>query len=173
MKIKIKKEIESSIAWHSQAVGQIVDVIRGNDNEYYEIDKASVEGIDWSSFECSMDKIFIKKELAEAPITLEKIFPDIDFSYSEITSINDISTTLYSLKKLLLEKNERYGNAALEPIGIFDKSESSSILTRIDDKLSRVQNSKELRMNDVVDLLGYLTLLCVENGWTDFNELID
>lgn len=85
-----------------------------------------------------------------------------------------IEQVLDSMKNLLLEKNKRYGNAALQPIGIFSKANSTtSILVRLDDKISRIKNSNELRKNDIADLLGYLTLLCVSNDWLDFNELID
>ncbi len=79
-----------------------------------------------------------------------------------------------NIADVLLHKNNNYGDSALEPINIFNKSESSeSICTRIDDKLSRVKNSKELRKNDVFDLIGYLILLCISKGWTTFTEFID
>ena len=48
-----------------------------------------------------------------------------------------------------------------------------SIYQRLDDKLSRIKNSDEPMKNDVFDLIGYLILLCVKKGWTDFTELID
>ena len=78
-----------------------------------------------------------------------------------------------SIEETLLEKNKRYGNAAMEPINIFSKLDSNQgILQRLDDKLMRVQSSKELRKNDVFDLIGYLALLSVQQDW-DFKELID
>jgi hypothetical protein len=84
----------------------------------------------------------------------------------------DVQKVLFHLEELLLEKNKNYGNSALEPLRVFSKVENSEgILVRIDDKLSRIKNSKELRKNDVVDLLGYLVLLCIQKGWTNFNEL--
>jgi len=83
-----------------------------------------------------------------------------------------IYDTIEALEIFLIEKNKRYGNSAIEPINIFDKF-GGSICTRIDDKLSRIKNSEELRKNDVVDLLGYLVLLCVERGWDNFEDLID
>jgi len=85
-----------------------------------------------------------------------------------------IKSTLDSLASLLLEKNKRYGNAALEPLGVFNKhSSGNGILIRLDDKLRRIANSEELRKNDIADIMGYLTLLCVDKGWNDFNDLID
>ena len=85
-----------------------------------------------------------------------------------------IKQTCDSLNRLLQEKNKRYGNSALEPLGVFNKkSASDGIMVRLDDKLMRVKNSDELRKNDVSDIMGYLVLLCVDKGWNDFDDLID
>ena len=64
-----------------------------------------------------------------------------------------------SLTELLIAKNLKYGNSALEPKRIFSKSDAvEQIKVRIDDKLSRMANQDE--DEDVVqDLLGYLILL--------------
>lgn len=85
-----------------------------------------------------------------------------------------ISAVYDSLKSLVIYKNEKYGNSALEPLGIFSKNDSTnSILIRLDDKLQRIKNASELRKNDVSDIMGYLCLLCVDKGWTDFEEFKD
>ena len=71
------------------------------------------------------------------------------------------------LKSLLLSKNDAYGNAALEPIGIFSQLESGeSIKVRIDDKLSRIQNRgvNDNTEDTVMDLAGYLILLMISLG---------
>jgi len=79
-----------------------------------------------------------------------------------------------SLKDLLFYKNKKYGDSALYPIKIFSKLDAvDSILIRLDDKLSRIKNGKELSKNNVVDIMGYLTLLCVKEQWTDFSEFMD
>ncbi len=84
-----------------------------------------------------------------------------------------ISSVCDSIKAVLLEKNKRYGNSALEPVKVFSKVDSEeAIKVRLDDKISRVKNSSELRKNDVFDMIGYLTLLSVKKGWT-FEDLID
>ena len=85
-----------------------------------------------------------------------------------------IILVLDSLKELLLEKNKRYGDSAINPIKIFSKLDAEEgIKLRLNDKISRVYNSNELRINDVADVMGYLVLLCAVKGWTDFKFLID
>ena len=69
-----------------------------------------------------------------------------------------------ALKALLLEKNRRYGNSALEPRRVFSKaSATEQLLVRIDDKLSRIAagHGGEPDEDTVQDLLGYLILLRV------------
>jgi len=80
---------------------------------------------------------------------------------------------LQALEHFLNVKNERYGNSALEPMNIFHKGKSEGIEQRIDDKLSRIKNAEQLRKNDVVDLMGYLVLLSIREGWEDFTDLLD
>ena len=65
------------------------------------------------------------------------------------------------LKEMLLEKNRKYGNSALEPRRIFSKaSPVEQILVRLDDKLSRLQAAQGDDMEDPVrDMNGYLILL--------------
>lgn len=110
-------------------------------------------------------------ELIDAPEEDRQV-TDIEFE-NETTAFK-IGKTLVSLEELLLEKNKRYGDSALHPKKIFFKGEAeNTILQRIDEKLMRVENSKELRKNDVADIMGYLVLLCIQKGWTDFKDLID
>lgn len=62
---------------------------------------------------------------------------------------------------LLLEKNRKYGNSALNPVRIFSKaSPEEQIAVRIDDKLSRIAHGNgQLADEDTeLDLLGYLVL---------------
>lgn len=85
-----------------------------------------------------------------------------------------ISIVCDSLKEFLLEKNKRYGNSALEPIGVFSKlSSGEGISLRLDDKIKRIKNSNELRKNDCVDTMGYLLLKCIDEGWLDFKDQLD
>lgn len=86
-----------------------------------------------------------------------------------------ISTICDSMKALLLEKNRRYGDSAVNPVCIFSRlNASEGIKVRLDDKISRIKNNPEsLRKNDIADIIGYLVLLCVAEGWTNFDDLID
>lgn len=96
------------------------------------------------------------------------------FVPKEDSTAVEIEKTLDSMKHLLVEKNKRYGDSALKPMSIFCRMEAAaSIQVRLDDKISRIRNSEVLRKNDVADVIGYLTLLCVAKGWTNFDELID
>ena len=96
-----------------------------------------------------------------------------------MTTINDmvknpIQDVTEQLTKFLVAKNKNYGNSALVPLKVFSKVEpTNGICVRMDDKLSRICNAKELRKNDIVDLTGYLVLLCAQKGWNNFDELID
>lgn len=80
------------------------------------------------------------------------------------------------MKELLLYKNQKYGDSALNPKHIFYKGDSSdSIRIRLDDKLGRVVNCNETRINDVADIIGYCTLLLISIGTTaeDLKKLQD
>lgn len=68
------------------------------------------------------------------------------------------------VKELLLEKNRKYGDSALNPIKVFSKVDAiEALLVRIDDKLSRIKNSQTDEDEDVIyDLIGYLILLRVK-----------
>jgi hypothetical protein len=74
----------------------------------------------------------------------------------------EVHDVLQEIEDLLIAKNEKYGNSALEPLGVFSQlSAKQGLLVRIDDKLKRIKNgSLEKDDEDVVnDLIGYLVLL--------------
>jgi hypothetical protein len=72
----------------------------------------------------------------------------------------DIATTCDAIKDLLLEKNRKYGDSALNPVRVFSKSDPlEQIRVRLDDKLSRLRNQATDEDEDVIsDLIGYLVL---------------
>lgn len=91
-----------------------------------------------------------------------------------LTTSGKLEMITSSINTLLQGKNRRYGDSALNPLGAFSKlSAEDAIRIRLDDKLKRVMNSKELRKNDVADIIGYLVLLCASKDWLNFDELID
>jgi len=78
-------------------------------------------------------------------------------------SQQDISLICDEIRELLLEKNRKYGDSALNPMRIFSKASTMEQLkVRLDDKLSRLQNAQDDEDEDVVsDLIGYLVLFKV------------
>ncbi len=73
-----------------------------------------------------------------------------------------VTQALDEIRDLLIAKNQKYGNSALEPLGVFSQlSAKEGLLVRIDDKLKRIKNgSLQKDDEDVVnDLIGYLILL--------------
>ena len=79
---------------------------------------------------------------------------DLTESQKKIAEICD------SMKDLLLYKNQKYGDSALHPNNVFYKGSAvNSIKIRLDDKIGRVQNCDDIRVNDVSDIIGYCVLL--------------
>lgn len=73
-----------------------------------------------------------------------------------------ILRTANAVRDLLLEKNEAYGDSALEPSNIFAKGSAvENICCRIDDKLMRIKNKgiNDSTEDTIGDLIGYLILL--------------
>ena len=70
------------------------------------------------------------------------------------------------LEDLLIEKNDAYGDSALNPIGIFSCLKApEAIKIRLDDKLKRIAN---VGLNDetedtLMDCAGYMILLMIAN----------
>jgi hypothetical protein len=119
---------------------------------------------------------FKKSEtLGEAPVpnTVIDRLTNLGFIVNEIEkpSTPNFKAITDSLASLLEYKNKKYGNSALEPLNVF--SGKCKVGDRIDDKLARIKNSTSLKKNDIADLLGYAALICVENGWDNFDEFKD
>ncbi len=64
---------------------------------------------------------------------------------------------------MLLAKNARYGDSAMQPRRIFSRADHlEQLKVRIDDKLSRMKSAQIDDTEDVeLDLAGYLVLLKV------------
>ena len=107
-----------------------------------------------------------RKELLEAGWESEEVtFPYTHSVEIEMESRFDESVwdTLIGIFFMLIEKNRKYGDSALNPARIFSKADNVAQLhTRIDDKLSRIKNAQDDEDEDVIaDLIGYLVLLTV------------
>lgn len=64
------------------------------------------------------------------------------------------------VKTILLEKNRKYGDSALNPKRVFSKAPPiEQIKVRIDDKISRIMSAQDDDTEDAeLDLIGYLIL---------------
>jgi hypothetical protein len=71
-----------------------------------------------------------------------------------------LDAVLDKIKKMLIDKNRKYGNSALEPKRVFSKaSPQEQLRVRMDDKISRLMSGQCDEDEDVIeDLLGYLIL---------------
>ena len=79
-----------------------------------------------------------------------------------MTSVKKIKKLGKEIVDLLVEKNQKYGDSALNPINIFSDGDAiTSLCARIDDKLARIRNNgiNEDTEDTVKDLVGYLILL--------------
>lgn len=65
-----------------------------------------------------------------------------------------------AVKRMLVAKNDAYGNSALDPVRIFSKADpEEQIRVRIDDKISRLARGSDAGEDVELDLIGYLVLL--------------
>ena len=79
-----------------------------------------------------------------------------------VNTTTDIARICDNVKSLLLEKNMKYGDSALNPVRVMSKSSTvEQILVRIDDKLSRIARGNLLGDDEdvIMDLIGYFILL--------------
>ena len=88
---------------------------------------------------------------------------------------NEIIQICDSVRDLLLEKNRKYGDSALEPVRVMSRSTPvEQILVRIDDKLSRISRGTGLVGDDedvITDLIGYFVLLKIALGRQNGEEV--
>lgn len=101
-----------------------------------------------------------------------------------MTFHEQVYKVLGEIQEMLIAKNKKYGNSALEPLGVFSQlSAKEGLMVRIDDKLKRIKNGSLNRDDeDVVnDLIGYLVLLKIHtnsnpkptHGWREVKEKQD
>lgn len=95
-----------------------------------------------------------------------KSAPSVDegsywYTLKEDTLQDKIAYECDIIKSILIDKNESYGNSALDPVRIFsDADPEEQLRIQIDHKLSRIQKGREYGDEDtILDLIGYLILL--------------
>lgn len=121
----------------------------------------------------------VKQAKSEIEIVSRNTFDPSSLSpWSETPTQQKIKDILSGMTDLLLYKNKKYGDSAINPKKIFYKGDSTnSILIRLDDKIGRVMSNTEEkpRVNDVADIIGYCTLLLVSMGITseDLKKFMD
>lgn len=93
-----------------------------------------------------------------ANITMNKAVPPYDNAQQIFA--NDLGEVLHNIQEMLLAKNRKYGDAALNPNQTFSNASSIELINvRMDDKLSRIRNRQNDEDEDVeLDLIGYLLL---------------
>ena len=90
---------------------------------------------------------------------------------------SSIRSKCKELEELLLSKNEKYGNSALEPLNVFSEAGAvAGIKMRIDDKLKRIKNAGlvDATEDTLQDLAGYLILLMIakDNASNNIQERV-
>src|SRR5690625_2318026 len=99
----------------------------------------------------------MNKELREQRQAKFDVVVNSDFEADVWNTLNEIAT-------MLIEKNRKYGDSALNPARIFSKADATEqIKVRIDDKLNRIKNAQDDDTEDAVkDLTGYLILFMID-----------
>lgn len=92
-----------------------------------------------------------------------------------MSTSNKIKQKCKELEDLLLMKNSKYGNSALEPLNVFSEANAvAGIKMRIDDKLKRIKNAGlvDATEDTLQDLAGYLILLMIakDNASNDIQK---
>lgn len=93
-----------------------------------------------------------------------------------MTFHEQVYKVLSEITEMLIDKNDKYGNSALEPLGVFSQlSPKEGLLVRIDDKLKRIKNgSIDKDDEDVInDLIGYLVLLKIHANQESAYDEVD
>lgn len=71
----------------------------------------------------------------------------------------DLKYVISNIENMLIQKNEAYGDSALNPVRIFSKSDTiEQINVRMDDKLSRLARGNDAGEDVYMDLVGYLVI---------------
>lgn len=113
-------------------------------------DRAMV--LKFAEFLDSQTPLFVRRAVANALRIIEKS--------EECPAGGQIVMATQFVAELLLDKNKKYGNSALEPVRVFSEADTlEQIRVRQDDKLSRLMADDVDDSEDAkTDLLGYFVL---------------
>lgn len=76
-----------------------------------------------------------------------------------------LDAQLARIRAMLLAKNAAYGDSVSKPLRVFSTaSNTEQIRVRIDDKLSRLARGSAAGEDVVLDLVGYLLILMMQEG---------
>lgn len=119
------------------------------------------EKIQEAAFKHTEDSFALSKAWDEKVTSVEDLLEPPPTGFTQ--EVNDVLT---EVGRMLLKKNESYGDAALNPSRIFSRADSSEqIRVRLDDKLSRLQRGNTYEDDDdILDIMGYLVLLKIAEG---------
>ena len=82
--------------------------------------------------------------------------------------VEQVTARTDAIRDLLIEKNRKYGNSALDPLRVFSTAGPVETLkVRIDDKLSRIKRGVGDDEDTVTDLIGYLILFQIAKEGTN------
>ena len=96
-----------------------------------------------------------------ANITMQKPKePDSPTEKAQKSFVYDLVEIMGCIQEMLIAKNRKYGDAALNPTHTFSSVPPIELINvRLDDKLSRIRNRQNDEDEDVeLDLIGYLLL---------------
>lgn len=144
-------------------------------------DYTSTDGKTWfpTSTKIRVPKTGSNEELMTNPVLLTDEYMHTHMDEALYTDTQQkLIDVLDGMKSLLLYKNKKYGDSAINPKKVFYKGDSTnSILIRLDDKIGRVMSNPDdkPRVNDVADIIGYCTLLLVSMNVTseDLKKFMD
>lgn len=108
-----------------------------------------------TTFDKKENKINPKMLLSKEELKIQSNKPKLNFNWH-------LDKVVERVVKLLKEKNQAYGDTALNPSNIFSKLDSTeAICARLDDKLARIKNKgiTDKTEDSIDDLIGYLFLL--------------
>jgi hypothetical protein len=98
-------------------------------------------------------------EILDGPGLIDSFNRLVQMSESAPSGISILNECV-EVSEMLLNKNRKYGDSAINPLRVFSRSDSvEQIDVRIDDKLSRIASRQNDEDEDVImDLIGYLIL---------------